>query len=221
MFACEGGQILTCGLNDCMQLGLETTNKIVYTPTPVPLLSGVESYTMSFGGYLQPGQPSSPVASNGVMENRKAEFPRKDTDSSIHPLSDKPQSLITNSTIQNGEPIHFNTNNGQGHHPSAKTVLENDSEISPSVNGTGTHEGKPPPAGRPGYPEVANPISGRINITSNNIPNEPIIVSSTDNQASDLPNNPSVPHRKVSSTIRYQYTGKTNKLTCGKCCIVM
>lgn len=55
VFACDDGQIFTCGLNDCMQLGLDTTQKIVYVPTPVTILqAGVESYTMDFGGYRHP-----------------------------------------------------------------------------------------------------------------------------------------------------------------------
>ncbi|CAD2215021.1 hypothetical protein AGDE_12655 [Angomonas deanei] len=58
MFACEDGQVLTCGMNDRMQLGLETTQKIVFDPTPVSALqAGVESYTMDFGGYRRPDSP--------------------------------------------------------------------------------------------------------------------------------------------------------------------
>lgn len=55
MFALEDGQVLSCGLNDCMQLGVESVNKIVYDPTPISILvAGVESYTMDFGGYRRP-----------------------------------------------------------------------------------------------------------------------------------------------------------------------
>lgn len=55
MFYCDDGQVLTCGLNDNLQLGLDTSAKIVYQPTPVSALTeGVESYTMDFGGFRRP-----------------------------------------------------------------------------------------------------------------------------------------------------------------------
>ncbi|KAI5686435.1 Regulator of chromosome condensation [Leishmania braziliensis] len=55
MFYCENGQVLACGLNDSMQLGLETTEKIVYEATPITVLAnGVESYTLDFGGFRRP-----------------------------------------------------------------------------------------------------------------------------------------------------------------------
>lgn len=52
MFACEDGQVLTCGLNDSMQLGIDNADNIVWEPTAISgLRSGVESYTLDFGGY--------------------------------------------------------------------------------------------------------------------------------------------------------------------------
>ncbi|KAG5493935.1 hypothetical protein JKF63_01767 [Porcisia hertigi] len=55
MFYCDSGQVLTCGLNDSMQLGLETTEHIVFQPTPIAVLvDGVESFTMDFGGFRRP-----------------------------------------------------------------------------------------------------------------------------------------------------------------------
>ncbi|KPA82238.1 hypothetical protein ABB37_03352 [Leptomonas pyrrhocoris] len=64
MFYCDNGLVFTCGLNDSMQLGLDTTEKVVCEPTPVAVLAdGVESYTMDFGGFRRPeGEEPTPSA---------------------------------------------------------------------------------------------------------------------------------------------------------------
>ncbi|GET92259.1 hypothetical protein, conserved [Leishmania tarentolae] len=55
MFYCDNGRVLTCGLNDSMQLGLETSERIVFDPTPISVVSnGIESYTLDFGGFSRP-----------------------------------------------------------------------------------------------------------------------------------------------------------------------
>ncbi|KAG5467840.1 hypothetical protein LSCM4_00926 [Leishmania orientalis] len=68
MFYCDDGRVLTCGLNDSMQLGLETSEKFVFEPTPVSMLTnGVESYTLDFGGFCRARQhePALPADSSG------------------------------------------------------------------------------------------------------------------------------------------------------------
>lgn len=64
MFYCDNGRVLTCGLNDSMQLGLETPEKIVFEPTPISVIvNGVESYTLDFGGFHRPeGDGQAPLA---------------------------------------------------------------------------------------------------------------------------------------------------------------
>ncbi|CAC9538454.1 conserved hypothetical protein [Leishmania infantum JPCM5] len=64
MFYCDNGRVLTCGLNDSMQLGLETSEKIVFEPTPIAVIfNGVESYTLDFGGFCRPeGDGRAPPA---------------------------------------------------------------------------------------------------------------------------------------------------------------
>uniref|UniRef100_A0A0A9WUV1 Putative E3 ubiquitin-protein ligase HERC3 n=1 Tax=Lygus hesperus TaxID=30085 RepID=A0A0A9WUV1_LYGHE len=52
MFACENGSVYVCGHNDCKQLGVDTNQRRVYTPTRIPLFEeGVVSYVMDFGGF--------------------------------------------------------------------------------------------------------------------------------------------------------------------------
>lgn len=66
MFYCDNGQVFTCGLNDSMQLGLDTTEKIVSEPTAVAVLAdGVESYTMDFGGFRHP-EGMEPVSASAA-----------------------------------------------------------------------------------------------------------------------------------------------------------
>lgn len=69
MFYCDNGRVYTCGLNDSMQLGLETPEKIVFEPNPIAvLLDGVESYTMDFGGFRRPeATETPPVQSPGGL----------------------------------------------------------------------------------------------------------------------------------------------------------
>ncbi|KAG5468241.1 hypothetical protein LSCM1_02219 [Leishmania martiniquensis] len=62
MFYCDDGQVLTCGLNDSMQLGLETPDKVVFSPTPVSMLvNGIESYTLDFGRFCCPQLDEVPL----------------------------------------------------------------------------------------------------------------------------------------------------------------
>lgn len=58
MFACKDGCVYVCGLNDHMQLGVESNQRIVCTPSPIPLVTdGVEAYTMDFGSFRKPAAP--------------------------------------------------------------------------------------------------------------------------------------------------------------------
>ncbi|KPI90448.1 hypothetical protein ABL78_0378 [Leptomonas seymouri] len=69
MFYCDDGQVFTCGLNDCMQLGLDTMEKVVCEPMPVTVLAdGVESYTMDFGGFRFPEREELPLSSGTDTE---------------------------------------------------------------------------------------------------------------------------------------------------------
>ncbi|ORC93583.1 uncharacterized protein TM35_000014600 [Trypanosoma theileri] len=55
MFACEDGRVYACGKNNYNQLGVEKTDAIVSTPSPISAVTtGVEAYTMDFGAYRKP-----------------------------------------------------------------------------------------------------------------------------------------------------------------------
>ncbi|KAK7200776.1 Regulator of chromosome condensation (RCC1) repeat [Novymonas esmeraldas] len=74
MFYCDNGRVLTCGLNDSMQLGLESAEKVVYDPTPVTVLvDGVESYTMDFGGFRKPESSEAAASAEGTGAAAAAE----------------------------------------------------------------------------------------------------------------------------------------------------
>ncbi|RNF22582.1 uncharacterized protein Tco025E_03059 [Trypanosoma conorhini] len=82
MFACEDGRVYAAGLNFNQQLGVDSSARIIYTPTSIPGISrGVEAYTMDFGAYHKPlilasdSTPSPVLTDNSPIVSNPGEEP--------------------------------------------------------------------------------------------------------------------------------------------------
>jgi hypothetical protein len=114
MFYCDNGQVFTCGLNDSMQLGLDTTEKVVCVPTAVAVLAdGVESYTMDFGGFRRPERegpaelPEASSAPNAAGPSRNVNTNNQNSSTSRV----KNMSISQNATVINISDSPTNNNN--------------------------------------------------------------------------------------------------------------
>ncbi|CCW66583.1 unnamed protein product [Phytomonas sp. Hart1] len=221
MFICKGGQLLTCGLNDCMQLGLEASSKIVYTPTLVSLVSGVETYTLNFGGYLQAGQPSTPLVPNEDMDPEKNGLIKKNVETSTKPIVAKPNASIGDRIMQNGVSISLNHRNGNGSLSSSQALEKVPSQANTLVNADvdmgKPHEEHPKKTKRT---EVSSSDSARKHSRTEHISHEPIFIISTSNKTPDCRIDSSVTNGRVSSIVSRK-SKKVSIQKCETCCAML